>query len=78
MALLWLLVVLFPAYLFLLIKSRGKQQFVIRLCGGAGFYCLLAGLISEQSHLAYPGIALLVVSVVLNRWSSLNGTSKSK
>lgn len=66
-ALLWLLIVLLPAYLFLLIKARGKQ-FISRLFGGIGFYCLLAGLISEQGFLVYPGFVFLIMSIILSKY----------
>ena len=66
-ALLWLLIVLLPAYLFLLKKARGKQ-FISRLFGGIGFYCLLAGLISEQGFLVYPGFVFLIMSIILSKY----------
>jgi len=67
LALMWLLIALLPAYIFLLVKSRGKQL-ISRLLGSMGFYCLLAGLISEQGYLAYPGFVFLFMSIIFNRY----------
>ncbi|MFQ5644559.1 MAG: hypothetical protein ACE5FQ_12810 [Thiogranum sp.] len=65
-ALLWLFAVLLPAVSFLVAKARGRKSFA-RLLGAAGFYCLLGSLISAHGHLAFPGFALLLASVVINR-----------
>lgn len=66
-ALLWLLLVLLPALLFLILKARGKE-FFSRFSGAAGFYCLIGSLISSHSFLALPGFVFLFISIVISRW----------
>ena len=68
MALIWLLVNFLPAMLFLLLKSRGRK-FIARFFGGIGFYCILGGLISAHSYLAYPGFVFIIMSVITRRMS---------
>ncbi len=65
-ALLWLFIVLLPALLFLILKSRGLA-FFSRLFGAAGFYCLIGSLISSYTYLALSGVILLFVSIIINR-----------
>lgn len=65
-ALVWLLVVLLPAILFLVLKARGKKL-VSRLSGVIGFYCLLASLLSVYNILVVPGLVFIVISVVVRR-----------
>ena len=67
-ALLWLLLALLPALLFLFLKARG-MLLLSRISGGAGFYCLLGSLISNYSGLAVVGIILLVFSTFIRRWN---------
>lgn len=65
-ALLWLLLMLLPALLFLILKAQGKK-FATRLTGAIGFYCLLGSLISAHHILVLPGIVFIIVSVLISR-----------
>ncbi len=66
-ALLWLLAVLLPAFLFLILNAR-KMKLMARLTGAIGFYCLLGSLISSYHVLVMPGLVFIVISVSISRW----------
>jgi len=65
-ALVWLLMVLLPALIFLLSNTSGKV-FLSRFSGAAGFYLLLASLISSFNFLAVPGFVLIFIGKLMNR-----------
>jgi hypothetical protein len=65
-ALVWLLTVLLPAFLFLILKLN-RKKFVVSILGASGFYCLLASLVSMHGYLALPGFVLIIMSAVINR-----------
>ncbi len=67
LALIWLFMVMLPALLFLLIKTRG-HVFISRASGAAGFYCLLGSLVSSYVYLAVPGVILLIISKVVSKF----------
>ncbi|VAW68848.1 hypothetical protein MNBD_GAMMA09-1075 [hydrothermal vent metagenome] len=66
LALLWLFSVMLPALIFLMSNTRGRV-FLSRLFGAAGFFCLLASLISSYVYLAVPGVVLIIGSKIINK-----------